>query len=159
MENRLFNVAQTLHIPILLVSYAIFAAAFVVGIIYLWQEQQMKSKHPQGLAFQLPSLEGLDKLISKLIVAAFPFLTAGILLGGIWAHRVWGRFWGGDPKETWALITWGVYAAYLTARFMAGWRGRKTADLSLAGFAGGLFSYVGVNYFSPLHGFLSRGGR
>jgi len=155
MENLLFNIARALHVPVLLISYAIFAAAFTVGILYLWQERKMKSKHLNELAYQLPSLDELDTLIFKLILVAVPLLTVGILLGGVWAHRAWGRFWGWDPKETWALITWLVYIAYLSVRFGVGWRGRKTAYLSLAGFAFVLFTYVGVNYFSPLHGFLS----
>jgi len=82
MANLLFNIAKVFHVPLLLASYAIFAGAFAVGVVYLWQERQMKSKRPKDLAFQLPSLESLDRLISKLIGVAFPFLTVGILLGG-----------------------------------------------------------------------------
>jgi cytochrome c-type biogenesis protein CcsB len=153
MDNWIV-IARTLHVPVLLAAYVIFFAAFLVGLVYLWEERQMKSKHPATLTFQLPSLERLDNLIAKLIGSAFPLLTGGLLLGGIWAQQAWGRFWGWDPKETWTLITCLVYAMYLSARVFAGWRGRKTAYLSLAGFAVVLFSYVGVNHFSPLHGFL-----
>jgi cytochrome c-type biogenesis protein CcsB len=159
MRNLLFNIARTLHVPLLLGSYLIFAAAFVVGLVYLWEERQMKSKHPTRLTFQLPSLTGLDALISKLIMIGFPLLTLGIILGGVWAKQAWGRFWGWDPKETWAFITWLVYDAYLFIHFAAGWRGRKTTYLSLAGFAFVLFTYVGVNYMSPLHRFLTGTGR
>ena len=155
MGNLLLDLARVLHVPVLLISYAIFAGAFAVGTMYLWQERQMKSKRPNELTFQLPSLESLDRLISKLIVTAFPLLTVGIWLGGIWAQHAWGRFWGWDPKETWSLITWLVYASYLLIRFGVGWRGRKTTYFSLAGFALVLFTYVGVNYMSPLHPFLS----
>ncbi len=159
MNNTLFSIARVLHVPILFLSYAIFAAAFTVGILYLWQERQMKSKHLAELSYQLPSLEALDTLISKLIAVALPLLTVGILLGGIWAHRSWGRFWSWDPSETWALITWLVYVAYLLVRRGIGWRGRKTAYLSLAGFVMVLITYVGVNYFSPLHGLLLGMGK
>src|SRR4051794_22786445 len=106
MTNLLFNLARTLHIPLLLGSYVIFGAAFAVGLAYLWEERQVKSKHLSDLTFQLPSLDRLDRMISRLILTAVPFLTLGILLGGVWAQRAWGRFWGWDPKETWALITW-----------------------------------------------------
>jgi len=102
----------------------------------------------------LPSLEGLDALIFKLIFTAVPLLTLGIGLGAIWAHRAWGRFWGWDPKETFALMTWLVYVAYLFIRWLRGWRGRKTTYLSLAGFGLVLFTYIGVNHFSSLHKFL-----
>ncbi len=153
MNSSLIEIARSLHIPLLMVSYIGFAVAFAVGIVYLWQERQMKSKHPHAWAFRLPSLEGLDQWIAKVIVFSLPFLTTGIFMGAIWAHQAWGRFWGWDPKETWALITWGVYIVYLAARYGVGWRGRKTAYLSLAGFAVVMFTYVGVSYFSPLHGF------
>jgi cytochrome c-type biogenesis protein CcsB len=159
MENPLYNIARLLHVPLLMVSYMTFAAAFFVGLAYLWEERQMKSKHPKQLTFQLPSLEALDSLISKLIMVGFPLLTIGIVLGGVWAKQAWGRFWGWDPKETWALITWLVYDLYLFIHFIAGWRGRKTTYFSLAGFAVVLFTYVGVNYMSPLHRFLMPGAR
>jgi ABC-type transport system involved in cytochrome c biogenesis permease subunit len=81
------------------------------------------------------------------------------MLGALWAYDAWGRYWGWDAKETWALITWFVYLIYLHMRLVAGWRGRRAAYLSLAGFGVVLFTYVGVNYLSSLHGFLSGGGR
>ena len=93
------------------------------------------------------------------VAVAFPLLTLGVLLGARWAYDAWGRYWGWDAKETWALITWLIYAAYLHMRLVVGWRGRKTAYLSLAGFGVVLFTYIGVNYLSELHGFLSGGGR
>ena len=158
MENLLFNIARALHVPVLCASYAIFTAAFAVGIVYLWQERQMKSKRPNELTYRLPSLEQLDTLIFKLISVAVPALTLGIFLGSLWARRAWGRFWGWDPKETAALITWLVYVAYLLIRLIGGWRGRKTAYLSLAGFAFVLITCMGVNYLSPLHRFLFAPG-
>jgi cytochrome c-type biogenesis protein CcsB len=150
---------MAIHVPIMFVSYSILAVAFAVGIAYLLQERQMKSKRPSEMTYRLPSLDDLDTLIYKLIMAAFPPLTLGIFLGGVWAYEAWGRFWGWDPKETWALITWFVYVIYLHLRLFVGWRGRKTAYLSLIGFGVVLFTYVGVNYLSPLHGFLSGTGR
>ncbi len=158
LPPELRSIWMGLHVPVMFTSYAILGVAFAVGIAYLLQERQMKSKHPNEMTYRLPSLEELDTLIYKLIIVAFPPLTLGIFLGAVWAYRAWGRFWSWDPKETWALITWLVYVAYLLSRLIAGWRGRKTAYLSLAGFALVLFTYLGVNYLSPLHGFLSAQG-
>ena len=150
---------MAIHVPIMFTSYSILGVAFAVGVAYLIQEHQLKSKHPSELSYRLPSLDELDALIYKLIVSAFPLLTFGIFLGGVWAYTAWGRFWGWDPKETWALITWFIYVVYLHLRLFKGWRGRKTAYLSMAGFIFVIFTYVGVNYLSPLHGFLSGKGR
>jgi cytochrome c-type biogenesis protein CcsB len=156
-EPAFNSIWLAVHVPVIFTSYALLGVAFAVGIAYLLQERQMKSKHPTELTYRLPSLEELDALIVRLILAAFPALTLGIILGGLWAHSAWGRFWGWDPKETSAFITWLIYVFYLTMRFGIGWRGRKTAYLSLVGFCLVLFTYVGVNYLSPLHGFLPRG--
>lgn len=150
---------MAIHVPVMFISYAAFANAFAVGLAYLLQEWQMKSKKPSALAFRLPSLEELDTLIYRIIAYATPILTLGVLLGALWAYDAWGRYWGWDAKETWALITWIIYMVYLHMRLVVGWRGRKTAYLSLAGFGVVLFTYVGVNYLSELHGFLSGGGR
>lgn len=150
---------MAIHVPVMFVSYAAFANAFGIGIAYLIQEHQIKSKKPSEMMFRLPPLEELDAMIYRVIALAFPLLTLGVLLGARWAYDAWGRYWGWDAKETWALITWLIYAAYLHMRLVVGWRGRKTAYLSLVGFGVVLFTYIGVNYLSELHGFLSGGGR
>ena len=87
----------------------------------------------------------LDELIYQTVVVGFILLTAGIVTGAIWANSAWGTYWSWDPKETWSLITWLVYAALLHSRFMRGWRGRRVATFSLIGFACVLFTYFGVN--------------
>ncbi len=150
---------MAIHVPVMFLSYGAFANAFGIGLAYLIQERQIKSKKPTELAYRLPSLEELDRLIYRIIFTAFPVLTLGVMLGARWAYDAWGRYWGWDAKETWALITWFVYLIYLHMRLVVGWRGRRTAYLSVAGFAVVLFTYVGVNYLSELHGFLSGGGR
>jgi cytochrome c-type biogenesis protein CcsB len=150
---------MSIHVPVMFTAYAAFANAFGIGLAYILQERQIKSRKPSSMAFQLPALDDLDQLIYKIIGLAFPLLTLGVFLGAMWAYNAWGRYWGWDPKETWAFITWVVYAVYLHMRLVKGWRGRKTAYLSLAGFGVVLFTYVGVNYLSELHGFLSGGGR
>jgi cytochrome c-type biogenesis protein CcsB len=150
---------MAIHVPVMFIAYGAFANAFGVGLAYLVQERQLKSKKPGALSFRLPPLDDLDNKIYQVIAWAVPILTVGVLLGARWAYDAWGRYWGWDAKETWAFITWLVYIIYLHARIMAGWRGRKTAYLSLAGFVVVLFTYVGVNYLSELHGFLSNQGK
>jgi cytochrome c-type biogenesis protein CcsB len=84
----------------------------------------------------------------------FPLWTFTVVAGAIWAENAWGRYWGWDPKETWAFITWVVYAGYLHARVTAGWKGRKAAYVALVGFAAFLFNYFGVNIFlTGLHSY------
>jgi cytochrome c-type biogenesis protein CcsB len=95
----------------------------------------------------LPSAETLDRLAYRTIAVAFPIWTFAIIAGAIWAERAWGRYWGWDPKETWAFITWVVFAGYLHARATAGWRGRKAAWVAVGGFAALLVTYYAVNLF------------
>ena len=132
-----------IHPMILMTSYSVFANAFGVGLALLIQERQIKSKKPGELCYRLPAIEDLDRLNYHLIQAAFPVLTLGIFLGGVWAYGAWGRFWGWDAKETWALITWFVYVVYLHMHFFMGWRGRRAVYLSMAGFFSVLFPFVG----------------
>ncbi len=152
------SIWMSIHVPVMFTAYAAFAVAFAVGIVYLIQERELKSKHPGEISESLPALEPLDLMTYRLISWGFPLLTLGIILGARWAYDAWGRYWGWDAKETWALITWFTYAIYLHMRLVMSWRGRKTMLLSIFGFAVVLFTYVGVNYLSELHGFLSGKG-
>jgi len=108
------------------------------------------------LSFFSLSKEMLDDITYRSIAVGFPLLTLGIITGAIWADSAWGTYWSWDPKETWSLITWFVYALYLHSRLMRGWRGRKTAVLSLIGFISVIFTYLGVNLL--LSGLHSYGG-
>ena len=106
--------------------------------------------------YSLPSR--LDALSYRLIGIAFPFLTVGITTGAIWANVAWGRYWGWDPKETWSLITWLLYALYLHARLSRGWQGRRAALLSVGAYGAVLMTFVGVNLFmGGLHSYASGG--
>ncbi|HKY56839.1 MAG TPA: c-type cytochrome biogenesis protein CcsB [Aeromicrobium sp.] len=121
-------------------------AAFVIGAIasaaYL-----LKSRNPAGFS-RLPSATRLDEIAFKVNAFAFPIWTfAALISGPIWAQYAWGRYWGWDPKEVWAFITWVVYAGYLHARATAGWKGRAAAILCLVGFATFVFNFIGVNLF------------
>ncbi|MGD2023895.1 MAG: c-type cytochrome biogenesis protein CcsB [Desulfobacterales bacterium] len=101
--------------------------------------------------FPEPSI--LDELGYQMTLFGFLFLSVGIISGAVWANSAWGRYWGWDPKETWSLITWFVYATLLHARFTRGWRGKRIAYLSLVGFAAVLFTYFGVNLLPGLHSY------
>jgi cytochrome c-type biogenesis protein CcsB len=147
-----------IHPMVLMVSYAAFGNAFGVGLALLIQEHQIKSRKPTELCYRLPSIEELDTLNYKIIVFGFPVLTVGIIMGGIWAYNAWGRFWGWDQKETWAFITALIYAGYLHMRYVKGMRGRKAVYVSMLGFASVVFTFIGVNYLSELHGYLSGRG-
>mgnify|MGYP000008438059 FL=1 len=96
-------------------------------------------------AEKLPSLEVLDNLSYRLVALVFPLWTFSVIAGAIWAEAAWGRYWGWDPKETWAFITWVAYAAYLHARVTIGWRGRKAAWLCLLAGSTFLFNYIYIN--------------
>lgn len=136
----------TIHVLTCFLSYACFTCAFSVGIMYLLQERQLKLKHTGKLLRHLPALDVLDKINYNMVLFGFVLLTAGIVTGSIWALQAWGRPWGWDPKETAALVTWLIYAAYLHARFNSGWKGRRTAVISIIGFISVLFTYLGVSF-------------
>jgi cytochrome c-type biogenesis protein CcsB len=93
----------------------------------------------------LPDGERLDEMAYRVIIVGFAFLSFGIVMGAVWAQKSWGRYWGWDPKETWALITCFVYAAYLHTRIRLGWVGKPGAVIAVAGFAVVVFTYLGVN--------------
>jgi cytochrome c-type biogenesis protein CcsB len=107
-----------------------------------------------GLLARLPSAARLDQLAYRTIQFAFPVWTFAVIAGAIWAHEAWGRYWGWDPKETWAFITWVIYAGYLHARSTAGWRGKRAAAISSLGFASVVFTYYAVNlWIAGLHSY------
>jgi cytochrome c-type biogenesis protein CcsB len=142
----------TIHVTTCFFGYASFAVSFGISLLYLIREK--KDTQRSGLTW-LPSPAVLDEINYKAIVIGFPMLTLGIITGAAWANYAWGSYWTWDPKETWSLITWFVYAAFLHARFTRDWRGRKAAILSLVGFAAVIFTYFGVNYLiSGLHSYL-----
>ena len=103
---------------------------------------------------RLVLLENLDNWSYRILGLGFPFLTIGIISGGVWANEAWGSYWSWDPKETWALITWIVFATYLHARITNGWKGQKTAILGGLGFFVIWICYLGVNFLGKgLHSY------
>lgn len=141
----------TAHVITCFLGYAAFGVSFGVSVLYLLRSRLS----PQGsLARMLPSEEVLDHINYRAIATGFPFLSLGIITGAIWADVAWGTYWSWDPKETWSLITWLVYATFLHARLSRGWKGRRTAVLSIAGFTATMFTYFGVNFLlSGLHSY------
>ena len=139
------------HVIACFIGYAAFAIAFGISIMYIFK--QRNSGAANSLLNRLPDSGVLDELTHQLVMFGFLFLTAGIITGAVWANSAWGRYWGWDPKETWSLITWFVYAILLQARLMRGWRGKRIAVISIIGFAAVMFTYFGVNYLPGLHSY------
>ena len=146
------------HVVTCFVGYAAFAVSFAVSILYLFKagSEQHSTKSPGAFWGFLPASSALDEIGYKTIAIGFPLLTIGIVTGAFWANVAWGTYWSWDPKETWSLIVWLIYAAYLHARITRGWRGKRAAILSIVGFSATIFCYLGVNLI--LSGLHSYGG-
>jgi len=140
------------HVFTCFIGYASFAIAFGISLLYL-----LRRVGGPAVLDRLPSDRLMDELTHQLVMFGFLFLSAGIITGAVWANSAWGRYWGWDPKETWSLITWFVYATLLHARFMRGWHGNRIAVLSIVGFLAVLFTYFGVNYLPGLHSYGAMG--
>jgi cytochrome c-type biogenesis protein CcsB len=137
-----------IHVVTAFLGYAAFALAFGTAILYLLQDRRPRPS--------LPPLSLLDRLIYRTTVLGFLLLTLGIATGAVWAETAWGRYWSWDPKETWSLITWFIYAALLHARLLKGWHGRRIAWLAVLGFMAVLFTYFGVSFLlTGLHSYLT----
>jgi cytochrome c-type biogenesis protein CcsB len=149
------------HVITCFLGYAAFAVACGISIMYLIKAgSETSAEKPAGnaLLVMFPPTKVLDDLNYRAIMIGFPLLTLGIITGAAWANYAWGTYWSWDPKETWSLIVWFVYAAFLHARITKGWVGKRAAWLSVIGFAATIFCYLGVNLFlSGLHSY--GGGR
>ncbi|MEK6576882.1 MAG: c-type cytochrome biogenesis protein CcsB [Nitrospirota bacterium] len=143
-----------IHVFVTFLGYAAFAIAFALSIMYLLKERIENKGIKNSFFMRFPDCTKLDELSYKSIAFGFPFLTFGIISGAIWANYAWGGYWSWDPKETWSLIVWFIYAAYLHARMTRGWRGRRTAIFSVIGFISVIFLYWGVSFILPgLHAY------
>lgn len=134
------------HAGVSVMAYGFLALAFCGGLMYLLQERELKSKRFGFFFTRLPSLDSLDQLNSHCLTAGFVFLTLGIISGSVWARQAWGTYWQWDPKETWSLITWFLYAAQIHQRLTSGWRGKRAAVMAIIGFASVLFTLWGVTF-------------
>lgn len=141
-----------IHVMTYFFGYAALTLAFCVSLLFLLKSA---GKNPDaGFFGHIPGFKTLDDLTYQLVMFGFLFITLGLITGAVWAEQAWGRYWGWDPKETWSLITWFVYATLLHARLMRGWEGKRLAYLSILGFAAVLFTYFGVNLLPGLHSYL-----
>ncbi|MBA3524019.1 MAG: c-type cytochrome biogenesis protein CcsB [Geodermatophilaceae bacterium] len=151
-----------IHVAAAILATGIFMVSFVLTLLYLVRhryERGLVEDKPAppavaGVGRRLPEAELLDRLAYRTVAFAFPIWTFAVIAGAIWAESAWGRFWGWDPKETWALIAWIIYAGYLHARATAGWKGTKAAYVNLVGFFAMTFNFLMVNLVvSGLHSY------
>ena len=141
------SVWLVIHVTAAMIASGIFTIGFAQSICYLVQDRMERSGGGPAFMSHFPSAAAIDRAAYRMHAFAFPIWTFAVIAGAIWAENAWGRYWGWDPKETWAFITWLVYACYLHARATAGWRGRKAAYLAMLGYATFLFNYLVVNIF------------
>jgi cytochrome c-type biogenesis protein CcsB len=136
--------------------------SFVATVLYLVRDRwdrmvaagRQPTRFPATLGWRLPEAEALDRVAYRTVAFGFPIWTFGIIAGAIWAEAAWARYWGWDPKETWAFIAWVIYACYLHARATAGWRGSKAAWINLLAFGAMIFNLFVVNIvISGLHSY------
>jgi cytochrome c-type biogenesis protein CcsB len=140
------------HVITCFFGYAAFGLSFGISIMYLLK--RLDSDETENLFLKLiPGKGVLDELNYQMVVIGFLMLTLGIITGSVWAHSAWGSYWSWDPKETWSLITWLIYASVLHSRTVRGWKGKKIAILCFIGFSCVLFTYFGVNYLAGLHSY------
>jgi cytochrome c-type biogenesis protein CcsB len=143
-----------IHVVTCFIGYAAFAMAAAFGTMYLLKEAGQRRASASGLSASLPDILVIDDLIHKTMIFGFIWLSGGIITGAIWANEAWGTYWSWDPKETWSIITWFLYALTLHARFTRGWRGSRIAWLALLGFVAVCFTYFGVNFLlAGLHSY------
>ncbi|GGF45212.1 c-type cytochrome biogenesis protein CcsB [Marmoricola endophyticus] len=138
-----------IHVLAAITATGAFTMGGICSALYLVKDRsQTKHGTARGWLASIPSLDALDRLAYRWHAFSFPVWTfAALIAGPIWAEYAWGRYWGWDPKEVWAFITWVVYAGYLHARATAGWKGRRAAIVALVGLATLWFNFVGINFF------------
>ncbi|MDQ6873793.1 MAG: c-type cytochrome biogenesis protein CcsB, partial [Actinomycetota bacterium] len=150
-----------IHVTAAVLATGIFLVGFSTSVLYLIRERyerRVAAGRPVGfpttLGVRLPAADALERVTFRVIAFAFPIWTFAVIAGAIWAEAAWGRYWGWDPKETWAFIAWVIYAAYLHARSTAGWRGRAAVGIALLGWGAMMFNLFGVNILiSGLHSY------
>jgi cytochrome c-type biogenesis protein CcsB len=141
------NRILALHVGMMMMSYSALSVSFGAAVLYFVQDGKRRFA-------RLPSARRLEEIAHASVLVGFPMLALGIALGAWWANDAWGRYWGWDPKETSALVTWLIYAGYLHARGLRGWRGKRSAGLLVVGYAAVLFTYFAVNlWVTGLHSY------
>ncbi len=144
-SNRILG----MHVTSMMLAYSALSISFGASVLYLLQ-----GPGPERRFARLPDAEALEDIGYWSVLVGFPLLTLGIALGAYWANSAWGKYWGWDPKETSALLTWFIYAGYLHARVLRGWEGKRSAFLLIVGFGAVMFTYFAVNFvISGLHSY------
>jgi cytochrome c-type biogenesis protein CcsB len=138
----------TIHVSMMILAYSALSVSFAAAIIYLIQGGE------RNRFSRLPRAKLMDEVAYRSVIIGFPLLALGIALGAYWANSAWGRYWGWDPKETSALVTWLIYAGYLHMRALRGWSGTRSAAMLVIGFLAVLFTYFAVNlWVQGLHSY------
>ena len=144
----------TIHVALMILSYAVLAVAFGGAVMHLVQGFPSRVAERGGRYEWLPSAERCDELTYRAVLVGFPLLAAGVALGAFWANDAWGRYWGWDPKETAALVTWLIFAVYIHGRGLRQFRGSRRAWIVVLGFFAVMFTYLGVNlWITGLHSY------
>jgi cytochrome c-type biogenesis protein CcsB len=150
LPAALRSVWLPIHVSLAFLGEALFVLAAIVSVVYLVYESRLKSKRPLSAAGgQVVSLEKLDRMNYQLLVCGLVLMSFAILTGAIWADATWGHFWSWEPRESWSLLTWLLYAALLESRATVGWRGRRAAALTIVVFSVLVGSFVGVSLVYP----------
>jgi cytochrome c-type biogenesis protein CcsB len=150
----LHSVWFLIHIVAAAISGAAFNVGGVMSILYLIKKRAEDRGDVRGYLERLPNSRKIDLIAYRFLAFAFPLWTFTVVAGAIWAEYAWGRYWGWDPKETWALVTWVIYAGYLHARSTAGWRGSRAAVIAIIGLVSFWFNFIGINLLvSGLHSY------
>ena len=150
----LHSVWFLIHIVAAAISGAAFNVGGLMSILYLIKKRAEDRGTVRGYLGRLPDARKIDLIAYRFLAFAFPLWTFTVVAGAIWAEYAWGRYWGWDPKETWALVTWVIYACYLHARSTAGWRGTRAAVIAIIGLASFWFNFIGINLLvSGLHSY------
>ena len=134
------------HVSTAIISYGAFGVSFAVSLIFLVREKMKDGSYWDS---HIPSRQKLDMISYRAVSLGLLFLTFVIITGAIWAERAWGSYWSWDPKETWSLVTWLIYALYLHLRISRGWKGKSAAIFAVIGFICVIFTYIGVHTFLP----------
>ena len=133
----------------ILAGEALFTVAFISGVLYIFQENQIKSKHMGKFLENFPSLTALDRMNHLCLLIGFPLVTLGIALGFVLAKEIFGSAWVWGHKETWSMVTWVLYAVLIHGRLSSGWKGRKAAWGAILGFAIIIFTLFVIGYIAP----------
>jgi len=146
-----------IHVIAAIVCGGVFTVGAAAAVLYLMRlraDRRQRAGQTSTYSDRLPSASALQRVVHVTHLFAFPLWTFAVIAGAIWAENAWGRYWGWDPKETWAFITWVLYAAYLHAEATAGWRGKRAAWFALAGYVAFVFNFFGVNmWITGLHSY------